>query len=327
MRPARVLLLVFAALCSRSSPAVPPEDLDLRQEAVRLLERAGMVSTSPRLPDLERTDTFLAFDPAYGTREGSFTRVVIQGTGRRDEVTFGNFHSVRVWTGGRLYRTETQPIAPPEVADFMRITPIWLVHFDHEDVINSIITKEENGRALRCIEFDTIAGEKTDHNEICVDSASGAMVSLKGGNELIENSSFFQFAGQLVPAKVRYSVGGMLKLEITQSLTELTNATPNVLQAPPNAQVLSVCTTFRRAFGQVMPQPKPGFAGGADDVLLRGVIGVNGKVQQAVVQNSERPELNPEALSTIQQWQFTPALCNGNPVPVEASFVLHFQGR
>ena len=253
--------------------------------------------------------------------------MVIQGTGRQDETTFGDYHTVYVWSGGCLYRTRTQPVAPPEVANLMRLTPIELGRFNQEDVIRAITTKQADGVALRCIEFDTIAGEKTDNNEICLDAASGAMVTFRNGSEFIENSGFFSFAGQFVPAKIRYSVNGVLKLEITQTMTELTEATPNVLEAPPNAQVLSGCTTLRRAFGQFMPQPKPAGGGAASDVLLRGVIGTNGRVQDAVVQSTDRPDLNPEAISTIQQWQFTPALCNGNPVPTDASFVLHFQGR
>jgi Gram-negative bacterial TonB protein C-terminal len=330
MKPLRLflsLLILAIPFAKLARAAARPEDVQVRAEAVHLLEHANLVSTSPRLPNLERMDTFLAFDLAYGTREGGFTRVVIQGTGRRDETTFGDYHAVDVWSGGRLYRTRTQPVAPPEVANMMRLAPIYLVRFDHEDVIHAIVAKEEEGRSLRCIEFDTIAGEKTDNNEICVDAASGALATFKNGNEFIENSDFFAFAGQLVPAKIRYSVGGVLKLEITQTMTELTDATPNVLEAPPNAQVLSGCTTFRRAFGQFMPQPKSGGGGAVSDVLLRGVIGINGKVQDAVVQSTERPDLSPEALTTIQQWQFTPALCNGNPVPVDASYVLHFQGR
>ena len=149
---------------------------------------------------------------------------------------------------------------------------------------------------MPCIEFDTIAGEKTDNNEICVDAAAATLVTFKSGNGLVENSDFFAVAGQRVPAKVRYSVGGVLRIEITQTMTELTDATPNVLEAPPDAQVLSGCTTFRRAFGQIMPQPKSGDGGGVSNEPLRGVIGTNGRVQDAVVQRTDRPTLAPKSL-------------------------------
>jgi TonB family protein len=76
-----------------------------------------------------------------------------------------------------------------------------------------------------------------------------------------------------------------------------------------------------------MPQPKPGNGGGSFDIVLRGMIGADGKVHDAVVQSSERSDLEQEALTLIQQWVFTPAMCNGHPNPTQASFTLHFQGR
>jgi hypothetical protein len=118
----------------------------------------------------------------------------------------------------------------------------------------------------------------------------------KNGNGLLENSDVFAFAGQLVPAKVRYSVGGVLKIEITQTMTELTDATANVLEAPPNAQVLSGCTTFRRAFGQIMPQPKSGGGGGVSNVLLRGVIGTKAEFKTPLSKVPTAPTLAPKSL-------------------------------
>jgi hypothetical protein len=114
------------------------QDVQLRQEAVRLLERANAVSLSPNLPNLERSDTFRVLDSDSGAREGAFTRVVVQGTGGRDEITFGDYHVVNVWTGGHLATTRTRELAPPEVHNLMRLTPIYLVRFDHEDVIHAI---------------------------------------------------------------------------------------------------------------------------------------------------------------------------------------------
>ncbi len=46
-----------------------------------------------------------------------------------------------------------------------------------------------------------------------------------------------------------------------------------------------------------------------------------------MVQDSEQPDLNAEALSLISQWKFAPLMCDGSPSETEASFVLHFVGR
>ena len=116
-------------------------------------------------------------------------------------------------------------------------------------------------------------------------------------------------------------------MEIVQSLAPLSDTTPDVLAAPLNAQVHTFCRQFRRAFGLSMPQPKPGNGGMNTDVVVRGVIGLEGRVVDAVVEQSDRPDLNPEAVSLVKQWVFTPAMCDGHPNANEADFVLHFRGR
>ena len=319
--------IVLALLVS--TPSLFAQDFQLREEAVRLLERANVVSIPPNLPNLERTVRFRVLDSASGPQEGTFTRVVVQGTGRRDEVVFGDYHLINVWlwTGGHLATTRTSEVSPPVIHDVERLTPISLVMFDDEDVINAITDSLADGRPVRCIQFSTVAGTKRDENELCVDSVNGTLVSEKLGNQLIENSQFFPFANALYPGRVTYTYAGIPRLEISQSMAELTEVTPDVLAAPSDAQIRDFCKTFRRAFGISKPQPKPGEGGGDTDLVLRGVIGEDGKVHDAVVQYSDRPDLNSEALSVIQQWVFTPAMCDGRPVSNSASFTLHFRAR
>jgi hypothetical protein len=313
------LLLLF--------PSLFAQDVKVRQEAMQLLERAHAASTSPNLPNLERVDTFRVFDPSLPTQEGSFSRMVVQGTGRRDEFNFGEYHLVNVYTHGQVAVAGASKILPSPLMEALRLTPIYLVRFDAEDVIHEILDREESGHLLRCIEFDTIRGQMSDSNELCMDSSNGTLVSEKLRNELIENSDFFPFAGVLIPGMITYSVGGAIRMEITQTMTELEDATPNVLAAPPNAQILRRCTTFRRAIGISMPQPKQGTLNGNYDVVVRAMIGIDGKVHEAVAQESERPDLNPEALSLAQEWVFSPAMCNGKPQTTEVSLTLHFQDR
>jgi TonB family protein len=260
-------------------------------------------------------------------REGSFSRVVIQGTGRRDETTFGDYHVIDVYSAHGLTTVRTKELAPPEVDDLMKLTPVFHGAFDSGDVIRSIAGRDVNGRQARCIEFDTITGEKNQTNELCVDADNGTLLMTKVGDERVEYRDYFPFAGALYPAKISYSFAGALKMEIEQTMSVLTDATANVLAAPPNAQVRQACKTYRRAFGQSMPQPKPGNGGTDTDIIVRGMISGDGRIRDAVVQSSERPDLNAEALSLIQQWVFEPALCNGIPNLTEASFELHFRGR
>lgn len=322
MRPA--LLLVSLLLPSLS---VFAQDVRVRQEATQLLERANAASTSPHLPNVERVDTFRVFESTSPGQEGSFSRVVVQGTGRRDEFNLGNYHLLNIFTHGQVAVEGTRQMLPAPLMRLARLTPIYLVRFDGEDVIHEIVNRDVGSRVARCIEFDTVRGQRTDSNELCVDPDNGTLVSEKLGNELIENSDFFPFAGALMPGKITYSVGGNIQMEISQTMTELVDATPNVLAAPPNAEIRKMCTTFRRAMGVSMPQPKQGPLDSEYDVVVRGSVGADGKVRQAVVQESERPDLNAEALGLAQNWVFTPAMCDGKPSATDVALTLHFQGR
>ncbi|MGO9649064.1 MAG: energy transducer TonB [Terriglobales bacterium] len=318
------LALVILLLTSLTSLS---QDIRVRQEAVHLLERGNAVTTPVKLPDLERIDSFRVFGPDQAVKDGTFTRVVIQGTGRRDETTLGDYHLVDVIVNGGMSRAQSQVVAPPEVKTLMRVTPIYHVSFNNEDVIHAIANREVNGQAARCIEFDTVVGQKSQPNEICVDAATGAIVLEKLNEERIEYQDFFLFAGALIPARIDYSSTATASMEIKQTMTVLTETIPNVLVAPPDAVAWVNCQPYRRAFGQSMPQPKPGNGGSEVDVVVRGVISEDGRVHDAVIDSSERPDLNAEALQLIHQWVFTPPMCNNQPTSAEASFTLHFQGR
>jgi len=314
-------LILFTAIPASA------QDPELRREAVQLLERANGVSLSPKLPNLERVDTFRVFDSSSGPQEGTFTRVVVQGTGKREESRFGEYHSLDIWAGGHLATVRSSELPPAEVNTVMRLTPIYLLRFADDDVIHAIVDKAAVGKKIWCIEFDTIRGQKIENNELCVDGSNGTLVLEKVGDELIENSEFFSFAGELVPAKITYSFAGVRKLEISQAMTELTDASENVLAAPPEAQIRNFCKTYRRAIGTSMAQPKAGKGGRNIDVAIRGIISTDGKVHEAVVQSAEHPDLGAEALALVQQWVFTPAVCDGNPNTQEATFIVHFHGR
>jgi TonB family protein len=302
------------------------QDLKLREEAVRLLERANAVSSSPKLPNLERVDNFRVFLDS-GTAEGLFTRVVMQGVGRRDECRFGDYDLVNVFANKQVAVTGSSHILPPDLLNVVRITPIYLVRFDDQDVIHTITERTVSGHVARCMQFDSVHGDHTDSNELCVDGTNGTLVYEKLGPEAIENSEFFAFAGALLPGRITYSQGGKERIEITQTMTELGASDANVLAPPPNSTRLQLCTTFRRPFGVSMPQPQPGNGGTQSDVLIRAQVGTDGHVYEPVVQSSERPELNQEALGLARQWTFTPALCDGRPNMQEVDFTLHFRGR
>ncbi len=323
----KTLLKSLLLLLLASTGVSAAQDPEVRREALELMERASAASLPAKLPNLERVDTFRVLDAGSGPREGTFTRVVVQGTGRREEASFGDYHLAEVSTGGNLATMKSHKVAPAEVETVIGITPIRLMRFDGEDVIHRIVTKAVGGKNARCVEFDTIKGQKIENNEFCFDPANNTLILEKTGDDLIENTDFFSFAGGFFPSKITYSFAGIRKLEVSQTMTELTDATENVLVAPPGAMTLHFCKTWRRPIGVSMPQPKAGKGGRDYDVVVRGLIESDGQIHDAVVQEAELADLGAEALQLIKQWRFSPLICEGQPGELEASFVLHFHGR
>ena len=58
-------------------------------------------------------------------------------------------------------------------------------------------------------------------------------------------------------------------------------------------------------------------------VIIEATIGPNGAVQEAKVLRSI-PLLDASALDAVRQWQFTPTLLNGVPVPVIMTVTVNF---
>lgn len=322
------LALSIAAIFVLLTPVTSAQNPDLRSEAVLMLEKANSLSIAPKPPNLERTDVFRVLDASSTAREGTFRRVVVQGVGRREETVFGNYHTVDVFTHDTLTTVRSSELAPAEVDTVMRLTPIYRVTFADDDVIQTIVERAAaNGQKLHCIQFQTIRGKRFENNEICLDAANGTYASEKIGTELVEYGEFFSFAGAMFPKIITYSTEGVRKLEITQSMVEVTEPPESILAAPPNPSVRTLCKTYKRAIAESIPQPPEGHGGRDIDVAVRGIIGMDGRVHQAVVQDTERPDLSEEALALVRKWIFAPAVCNGQPNEEENVFIVHFHGR
>jgi protein TonB len=59
-------------------------------------------------------------------------------------------------------------------------------------------------------------------------------------------------------------------------------------------------------------------------VVLEAIIGVDGKVQQALVLRSV-PLLDDAALNAVQSWEYTPTLLAGRPIPIIMTVTVQFK--
>lgn len=80
-----------------------------------------------------------------------------------------------------------------------------------------------------------------------------------------------------------------------------------------------------RLTSKVQPELPPGTAGETGIVLVRAVIGPDGKVQNAKIARSLRPDLDEKALEAVKQWRFKPAEKDGHKVAVLITIEVNFR--
>ena len=254
------------------------QDAHVRQQAQTLLERANSLSVPRQFRSYEQTIIFQSSSPT-GVREGRFTSVVQGPYLYRDEYEFGDYRLLVVGNEDMVAEVGDRSRAPTEIRRMTRLSQPYSARFDQTDVIRSIREGEVNGRPAQCIDFDTITGEKTEANEVCIDRQLGVVARVHANGETITHANFFPYRDTFIPAHITYEQGD-LRMELEQSKTE-TNGPfdPNLLLPPAGAKVGQVCNTFRRAFGKFMPQPKAGSGSQNVDVIVHGTVRTDGTVR------------------------------------------------
>jgi len=315
----------FAALiCALYlAPLCAAQDVALRERAVTMLERANAVSTPQLFGSYEQTINLRSYSLDKGEQEGQFNSVTLGPRSYRDEYDFAGFHLLVVVNGEMIADVGDRAKAPFEIRKLTLLNPIRHVRFDKSDVIRKIQDGAINGRSADCIEFDTIQGEKSDANEICIDHQLGTLARLKLGDETTTNSEFFRYRGAYVPGHITFEKAS-LHMELAQTMVETTGPQdPNVLVPPAAAQVGHVCKAYRRPFGEFIPQPKSGTGDQVVDIIVHGTIRKDGHIRDASIDASQREDLNAEALRVFESWKFTPAIRDARPIEIPADVTLH----
>lgn len=323
MRPPAGQIFFFTLLFAAFSIASSAQDMPLRVEAVRLLERANAVSQAgQRLPNHKDQIAFRAYGLDGSTREG--TSNMIYGSDRyRYEMTFGNYHAISIHFADHFSQNGYEP-PPPETLELEELIPVRLVRFDGSDTIHAITPATLFGRRTQCIQFETVNGRKHSSNEICVDQENGALLRLNLEGDLTENSEFNTFEGVLLPAHIRHYLNGRLRMEVEQKFSVINEPIDWDALAVPNAVEFHQCAQYRRAIVKSAPQPAGAGPGPWYDVHVHAAITEDGRVVEASVLPGGKPELEQQAIQIVSGWTFLPSTCDGKPHPVPADLTVHF---
>jgi len=301
-----------------------PEDPALRAEAVRLLERASQVSIPARWTGNEMTIRFHVLAPAPGeSADGEYVSSVSNDGLRRQDWRYGAYERTVILNGGRIKDTGLNTLQPAAVRLATSLVPIYLIHFDNQDVIRSIA---DDASGARCIRFDTISGDRLQANEVCVDPHNGWLLSVRIGDTLTRNAKFFPLLGAFFPGHIERWSAGRKVIELEERLV-LKDEFPDDYFAVPENSAVHICREFRRAFQINTPQPPAGPSIQITDIRLQGLIGADGRVTGLKPLDTARPDLNEEAIKLVSTWTFQPATCEGQAIVWGSTFTVHFKGR
>ena len=312
-------LLLFLSF----APLLLAQDMPIRVEAIRLLERANSVShPSHMMPNHQIDQTFRAYRLDGTTQDGTSSDI-ISGDIERFETSFGSYHAIGIHYPDKIVQSEYQP-PPPETLEFEALVPLLIGRFDHSDTIHSIGPATISGRRAKCIHFDTVNGRTHESNEICVDDELGVLLRWHVSEDMIEDTDYVSFEGMWLPAHIRHFINGKLRMEIEQKFTVIDGPIDWAALTPPSPTTLRACQQYRRPIIQSAPQPSDAGPGPWRDVQVHGVIGEDGRVRGAAVLASGLDDLEKQAMHIVSSWTFSPGLCDGKAVPVIADLVVHF---
>ena len=323
MLPFFRIFQVLPILALAVAATLRAQDMPVRVEAIRLLERANSVSRPAHVvPNHLMEVTFRAYRLDGTTQNGTY-RVMYSNDSERYEMVLGDYHAISLHFPDKIVQNAYQA-PPPEALEVDNLVPVLLGRFDKSDTIHSITPATLFGRSAKCIQFETVTGRTHESNEICVDEELGTLVRRNVGVDLVENTDYSSFEGALLPARIRHYINGKLRMEIEQRFSVIDGPIDWAAVTPPNPTTLRACQQYRRPIIQSAPQPVAAGAGPWYDVQVHGVIGEDGHVFEAAVLAAGREDLEKQAVQIVSGWVFSPAVCNGKAVPVNADLVVHF---
>src|ERR1700693_1433602 len=128
---------VLAVILLASTIQLCAQDMPVRVEAVRLMERANAVSRSARImPNYKLEGTFRAYGLDGTVQNGTFNTIYSVDS-ERYEMVFGNYHAIGLHFPDRIVQNGYEP-PPPETLELDGLTPLIIGRFDGSDTIHSI---------------------------------------------------------------------------------------------------------------------------------------------------------------------------------------------
>ena len=155
------------------------------------------------------------------------------------------------------------------------------------------------------------------------------MIGAHAGGATYEYTGYHEVGGALMPDHIQYRERSGFSLSAEIAMTKLDSLPEDAFAFPAGAKVNNLCHRFSEPTPLSVPPPAPGAGEGSavSVVSLQVEVSAEGMVTAARIIRSDRPELNGEAVKTVQGWRYEPGTCDGRPNAMRMDVSVKFQGR
>jgi TonB family protein len=330
--------LLFPALPSLAS-ALPPQDTptqDLQKRADALLDKAHQLSDirSPNAPSFRLKATFSFIGKDLGAIQGTYTEIWVSKSKWRRETVVKDWRRIEVGGAARFWLLDNTKDFPeqaafiPNAIEIFRWPPVRLA-------FESLSGHPEMTPPAECALTKPDPRNRDTRLAFCFDTESGVLLgkifpevrSWNIASDSCDYRSFHKVLDHWFPHVIVCFEDRHRKLDVSVvDISSEPSPDPALFTPPPGAIELGVC--------QVKPQPprpavapNPRWPPSSDEtsqVTVSLVVDTKGKPQNVNVVNSAGAHFDEAAVSAVRSWQFWPATCSGEPMPMQINLQVHF---
>jgi TonB family protein len=305
-----------------------------QEQIADLIERAEQLSDirAANAPEFRLKASVTLYDE-NGNSEGSYVEYWVSATRWRRETAVGNFRRIEVGNTNKRWVSEGSKDLPLGLGQPAHALTVWK---QNPDAWKSGTIRERTlaGESLQCVE--TKPNPTGGKSALCFDKSTGLLVAKIVPLELLDRiedqtcqySEYQDFGGKMFPRLVRCFSGSKLASEIR--VTELSKSNDfgaELFVEPDGAQETVNCQLVPKA-------PKPIFTPGptlprrenpAHPVVLRVVVGKDGKPRDMSVVRSIDKAFDGAAMDAVRRWKFEPAKCGAEPMEATINVQVEFR--
>lgn len=268
-----------------------------------------------------------------GAQKGTYLEYWLSGGQWRHETTTGSFHRIEAANGNKRWSLDNTSDTSANVNVPLLNPAPW--NFDLEGWRKGKIEEKSlRGLALRCIMKDFTYYPKALKAALCFDKTTGTLAatvqpfdSFHIADQTCEYSDYQKFGEKTFPRDIRCFDGGKPKSEIrVVELAAAENLSADLfLPLEGGKESFNCAGTMKLPRPLHTPDPRPPRMKNPDHpVVLKVLLGKNGKPRDISVVRSIDKDFDDAARSAVRWWKFEPASCDGEVIETEITVEVEF---